>query len=347
MLLGAMAGGKLVEDTVTGNPVSFITDVSKPLKSLLIPFTPQQEGSGDPSPQNIRSILPWDGLTVFGGGKNLFDKAYLSDENNYAIHLGDYFYTEEITLKANTTYSLTPTSTEQLDTNRYYVLKINSFDSYSFLYPVQVGKPGNIRFTTGDKGTIQFGIYRGSLSYFMSVDWQLEVGSSASPYVPYSPITETDISFPSPCYGGTLDAVSGVLTVEWVGKSSTWGEIEKSNPNPDTGYQRSQLVFDDALVIAGQGASAQNSFCNVGKYDWNTTSVGVPHFYPGALGGVPSVLVFQHKDTPSETPIQAVCKLAEPYTVQLTPEQITAIKGQNTLWSDADGDMTAVYLKKG
>ena len=68
MVLGAMAGGKSVEATVTGNPVTFLTDLAKPLKSLLVPFLPIQSGSGDPSPQNIRPIVPWDGLSVYHSG---------------------------------------------------------------------------------------------------------------------------------------------------------------------------------------------------------------------------------------------------------------------------------------
>ena len=70
LILKALSGGgqSLVERTALGNPLTFGTDVSKPLKSLLIPFTPQQEGTGDPSPSNIRSILPWNGLTVYQSG---------------------------------------------------------------------------------------------------------------------------------------------------------------------------------------------------------------------------------------------------------------------------------------
>ena len=70
----AIEGGalnKLVEVTETGNPVSFDTDVSKPLKSLLIPFSPVQAGTGDPSPENVRPISGWTGLNINRTGKNL------------------------------------------------------------------------------------------------------------------------------------------------------------------------------------------------------------------------------------------------------------------------------------
>ena len=76
LMLGSLSGSPAVEDIATGNPVTFLTDLARPLKSLLIPFTPQQEGTGDPSPSNIRSIIPWDGLTVFGGGKNILEPVF-------------------------------------------------------------------------------------------------------------------------------------------------------------------------------------------------------------------------------------------------------------------------------
>ena len=38
MLLKAASGGNVVEDTATGNPVTFLTDVARPLKSLVANF---------------------------------------------------------------------------------------------------------------------------------------------------------------------------------------------------------------------------------------------------------------------------------------------------------------------
>lgn len=56
--------------TVTGNPVSFETNLAKPLKGMVISFTPIQAGTGDPSPSNVRSISGWDGLTIYHSGQD-------------------------------------------------------------------------------------------------------------------------------------------------------------------------------------------------------------------------------------------------------------------------------------
>lgn len=39
--------------------------------------------------------------------------------------------------------------------------------------------------------------------------------------------------------------------------------------------------------------------------------------------------------------------LAEPQTFQLTQTQITALLGDNTMWSDGNGDCEVTYLKRG
>lgn len=67
LLLKAAAGGSVVEDTATGNPLTFLTDLAKPLKSLVANFLPVQTGSGDPSPENVRPITGWTGLNVMHG----------------------------------------------------------------------------------------------------------------------------------------------------------------------------------------------------------------------------------------------------------------------------------------
>lgn len=58
----------LQEYTATGNPTIFQTNVSKPLRELMIPFAPVQAGTGDPSPSNIRPIAGWTGMNIYQSG---------------------------------------------------------------------------------------------------------------------------------------------------------------------------------------------------------------------------------------------------------------------------------------
>ena len=56
------------EYTETGNPLSFETNVRRNLTECLVSFAPVQSGSGDPSPENIRPITGWDGVSVTQNG---------------------------------------------------------------------------------------------------------------------------------------------------------------------------------------------------------------------------------------------------------------------------------------
>lgn len=71
LLMHLAAGGKLTEYTVTGNPVSFDTNVAKPM-SVLAAFSPVQSGTGDPSPDNVRPVTGWSGAKATRSGKNMY-----------------------------------------------------------------------------------------------------------------------------------------------------------------------------------------------------------------------------------------------------------------------------------
>ena len=82
-----IAGGVPILDyTVTGNPVKFLTNVAKPL-SVIASFTPVQSGSGDPSPDNVRPITGFSGATVWRTGKNLLDSTYRDDSLANTIYI--------------------------------------------------------------------------------------------------------------------------------------------------------------------------------------------------------------------------------------------------------------------
>ena len=51
--------------TLTGAIVSFIASKVKPINSLVVTITPQQSGTGDPSPTNIRSITGFTEAKIF------------------------------------------------------------------------------------------------------------------------------------------------------------------------------------------------------------------------------------------------------------------------------------------
>ena len=84
MLMKAITGGGSWS-TISGNPVSF-TAKAATLRQLSVAFSPVQEGSGDPSPDNVRPILGWDSVNVWHSG------ADTSNPQTISITLGSTVY---------------------------------------------------------------------------------------------------------------------------------------------------------------------------------------------------------------------------------------------------------------
>ena len=362
MLLRAASGKPPVEATATGNPLVFTTDLARPLKSLLIPFTPQQSGTGDPSPENIRSILPWDGLTVFGGGKNLYKVDAISKTENgvtWTVN-ADGTVSVDGVAEGYTDINLGRTAVPKKATLIMSGLAESENVVYSDFYFYDAN--GNVVTIISGRGlktdtVIDLSQYPTVAKIAVTVKRSsnvktsgiikpmLQVGTLASEFVPYTPITETDIVFPSPVYGGTLDVVSGVLTVEWAvialnGTEANWGNYNQGTAFcvPITGMTKDiyKTVFCDRFAQIkninsfGVYASASNDYA----YFINATDIE----------GVTDLASW--KAYLAENPMGFAYELATPVEIQLTPTQITALVGDNTIWSDADGSMTAVYLKK-
>lgn len=59
--------------TVSGSIATVRSPAVAPIESLKVHFSPIQEGTGDPSPSNVRPITGWTGVTGYKAGKNLID----------------------------------------------------------------------------------------------------------------------------------------------------------------------------------------------------------------------------------------------------------------------------------
>ena len=78
-----MDGSQPHLEDASGTIASFSTDIKAPVKELKAYFTPVQEGSGDASPQNIRSIVGRKGVNLMKTlGKNLLKPGTFSRETN-------------------------------------------------------------------------------------------------------------------------------------------------------------------------------------------------------------------------------------------------------------------------
>lgn len=60
-----------LESPTPANPLTFKSNMTTKLKEEKVYFTPIQEGTGDPSPDNVRPILGWDGVTLNVNGTTI------------------------------------------------------------------------------------------------------------------------------------------------------------------------------------------------------------------------------------------------------------------------------------
>ena len=344
LLLKALSGGgqSLVERTALGNPLTFGTDVAKPLKSLLIPFSPKQSGTGDPSPENIRPILPWDGLTVWAGNANIFDITAYNWNN---------------TLSSNFVYTLNNDGSITVNRN-----DDRSWNAVEFLTGLKKGKyvlqwtgTGTIRarYTVGGQtmqsvnGALPFTIDDTKTGLYIKIfpdsfpgtgNVQIVVGEEPKPYQPYA-VTEHETTFTTPCYGGTLDVVSGELWATYYGKTVVWGNGTNETAIGE-GYKRRRFY-----MTRGIRTGSANNKCDKAYYGSSSTAQDA-HFYIGVFEtGDAYAYIVMPNETPDTDEITVVSAYSSPVLIAtLTPQQITALVGDNTMWSDADGQMTAVYL---
>lgn len=356
LLLFAAASGKAVEDTATGNPLVFTTDLARPLKSLLIPFTPVQSGTGDPSPQNIRSILPWEGLKVWNGGQNIvtddFTNGVLSLETGKATFNPQFVVSGFIPVKPLTSYYFRCPTVNKTELDIVYYDKDKQYigytdaDGYS-----SCNTPGRSRKTPAGCYYVRIDARNAQYNNDICINYP----ASVTGYVPAVGITDTDIVFPSPVYGGYVDAVTGELWKTWQSYTFTGEEQMGIGSYSGTGGVRINSSVLDSLDPkyltgisnkAAKEASVPSQITRLG-FRVSSGSSLLAFFVPDSMFDGDAT-VDKFKSWLSENGLMICVELSEPVLITtLTPQQITALIGNNTIWSDAGGSMTAVYLKKG
>lgn len=153
-----------------------------------------------------------------------------------------------------------------------------------------------------------------------------------------SPIT---LQFGQTVYGGTLDWQSGVLTITYamveLGTLSWSRYVERDNV-----YGFSCIIGDAAVLSYNLAKSDKLRY-------FSSVASGVEGFGNGEKSSrlyvcidksrLPDFTVESFKAFLAENPIMFMYLLAEPTTIQLTPQEILALSGINNIYADT-GDVT-------
>lgn len=318
--------------TVTDGVARFSAPNRAPLKSCVVNITAVQSGTGDPSPDNVRPISGWSAVNVRRTGKNLIDAVFSQLNTNTLL-------SNAFSLKAGTyTLSLKYNGTPPWG---IYVRKGKTANAPSI-------KPGynttKLTFTieTDCPEVCITMYYINGITVSEVTDIQLELGSTATAYEPYSGTTLT-VDWSSEAgtvYGGTLDVTTGVLTVDRV-------EVTVGNSGWTYYSQYIYRTFSDKATPPSIGSAQYPLLCSALPYD------GVKYANQFADVCVAQSLnqniYIKDISCTSEAEYYAkysnaviVYYLATPITYQLTPQQITALQGENNLWADS-GDVAVNF----
>lgn len=366
----------LIHTTASGSIASFSDGFKDaPMDSCTATIEPKQEGSGDPSPTNVRPISGWTGAEVVRCGKNLFPMtAYEGVAYNPAD--GAVFNTTpkpiQPTDNGDGTFTITFTSTW-----KYYCFVMPLVNGQTYAYKIQYASTGQAGSTIGYLGkdmkvltkvnatdasktltaTATGTDERKYLYLCISnratatatitiTNPQVELGSTATAYAPYTSDTYsvTWESEAGTVYGGSVDLVSGVLTA-----THTIVDLGTLNWVFRTEYtDRSQ--FETQLLDGTRGST--DMICSMFAT------------YTGTRATAPNLTIFKGNQTDSRTLMirddsytdatafkqmladnnaQFVYELATPTTYQLTPQEITTLLGSNNVWADT-GAMACGYV---
>ena len=341
--------------TTSGSIASFKTPVKQPLKSLKVYFSPIQNGSGDPSPSNVRPITGRTGLEVTRCGKNLFDEEYPDIITSTIKYRPLYVGNNIVTLSTNTPKS-------QSDNGTALFLLAGNVNSGAST--VNNGAANNSSVTqTAVDGYVTLGYFIRSNSIDpREYNTIISIGSTATTYEPYSGTT-IPVNWSSEAgtvYKGYFDVVSGNLVV-------THKMITLTGSEPNAIYN-----WDGYCYIVSDGASDNSKVHVAACSHTNHLTSGGAYFESRPNGSYPqneynSVLCaltqgpnirFRKRDTGfasledyqtylqaqynAGTPVQIVYELATPLVYSIAPNTVQTLIGRNNIFSDGD-TVEAVY----
>ena len=346
----------------SGNPVVCYPVAGYPL-GVKAKWEPVQEGSGTPSPENIRPIKGRDSVKVERCGENLFDIAKVTETN--ILTKTD----RQITLKAGRGYNYdlfvssvgltTDVPTNRLDRLPFfpkgtYKISYNTTDPDVSLSIVAVAKDGSVTVITTNiqsAFTLSYGtlisIRCSILEEVTLSNIQITIGATApTTYTPYTGQTNT-LTLPETVYGGEVDAVTGDGKETW--KLATLdgnSTVTTYRENDDTDTYKGFAVYN---AIAGVDIH-NNAACSHFKRGLASSQGYYPNTFlaheDGTLyirteiPGITSVETFKAyiaAQYAAGTPVQVGYKLAEPVPFTATGAQaLPALAGVNTVLTDAN-----------
>lgn len=317
----------------SGEMASFISPNVSKITSFKVHFSPRQEGSGDPSPENVREITGWNGVEGYGCGKNLVPwiKTNLTVQGDRYNGFANWSELWEIPKRISYTYSVF-IDNSNCSTAGSARVWLRDIDNSKYTHVVT-----GTEIKAGEKGISTVTLNFSNLPNDYYAYWGLNLYQNAIASMPivYESDQETVIisdwsSNIGTVYGGYVDLTSGELVQTIKRVEFTWGDCEDSTILGNT--ERRYIMFNDNRfkTIDSLKTKISNIFSTfLDNSSWNVDKVSCAF-------GNKTIICKLPVGSDNNTIIQVAGDLATPITHQLTPQQLSTLKGQNNFWSNAD-----------
>jgi hypothetical protein len=337
----------------SGNPVVCYPVAGYPL-GVKAKWEPAQEGTGTPSPENIRPIKGRDSVTVNRCGENLIDSDHVT-EVSAAYGLTAQYVSGKITISG--IYSSPSADASFSFMSLSYKLPPTTKFMYSDLKTSGCTLRG-IRFTNKERDKIAIDLSgltigeKAEISFYLIAYVDTTAPTTYTPYIGQT----NPLTLPETVYGGEVDAVSGEGQDTWklviLNGTESWNTWGLNAQNPAiTGFYTYDIKDYDAKNAKGicshletpnqdvwGGRNAGIGFATVGSsryFMFSMLTSSLPDISAGhEVASLKAYLAAQYA---AGTPVQICYRLAEPVPFTATGAQpIPALAGANTVLTDAD-----------
>ena len=339
-----------------------ITDGAEgiPVQSLITHVEPVEIGEGEKSPANPWTIIGWEEVSVTGARRNLL---YHSSEKvedmtlknssgadisrkGYLVEIpaGDYVikseYKEGYTTGTYITGLIVDAGLQNHGKESIKVVNGNTVGTYKF--SIEPGEKlalynGNTSLTVSQTKTA-----------FDKVNLYLFVDDGNTENEEYNGVTLT-AALPETLYGFDINWTTGLVTVTHK-RSLLNGNFTKVSTSV-SGYCCGNVAIADMMP-----ESVNKGYCDMltpveRPYASYVNGASIVFGFPSApktiYAFIPETLIAENTLDAinayfAANPATIVYPLAEPYTIQLTPQQMETLKGTNNIWSNA-GETAVTY----
>lgn len=354
-------------DTAEGSIASFSDGADAPVKSLVVGIEPVQEGSGDPSPDNVRPITGRTTANITMCGKNVLKitaKTHTTNNVTYDVNADGTITTNGTATGGNgrcDIINISNPSKALLDAFSGKRLAGCPEDGAYNTYLIHLIIDGTLicRDTGSGVQIPDLSQYYGASNLYIDASVRtnytaenlvfkpiISDDASYGAYEPYSG-ESLAVAFPTEAgtvYGGTLDVTSGLLTVDKAIVNLgnlTWNALQVMGKNL---FQVQYHLFP-----AGADGESSKAWCEALKtmpYGFNTSYQTYDNIlWPHTNGSfLVSCSTYTDVDLFKEAMngVYLVYPMKTPQTFQLTPTEIKSMFGINNIYADC-GNISVEY----